>query len=90
MVAFLFLSKKNNNDQIGKIFGVQSKKIFLTKFFEDRTSINKFDVVKFRYSMQDVKDFTITGIIFDTYLLDQEKWGKVLQLAEPKKRRNRT
>lgn len=55
------------------------------KLFEDRKSIKKFDLVKFRYSMQDAKDFTITGIVFDTYLLNQEKWAKVLQLADPKK-----
>lgn len=83
--SFIILNKKNNNDQIGEIFGVQSKKIFLVKLFEDRKSIKKFDLVKFRYSMQDAKDFTITGIVFDTYLLNQEKWAKVLQLADPKK-----
>lgn len=83
--SFTILNKKNNNDQIGEIFGVQSKKIFLVKLFEDRKSIKKFDLVKFRYSMQDAKDFTITGIVFDTYLLNQEKWAKVLQLADPKK-----
>lgn len=83
--SFAILNKKNNNDQIGEIFGVQSKKIFLVKLFEDRKSIKKFDLVKFRYSMQDAKDFTITGIVFDTYLLNQEKWAKVLQLADPKK-----
>jgi len=72
-------------DQIGEIFGVQSKKIFLVKLFEDRASIKKFDVVKFKYSMQDAKDSVITGIVFDTYLLNQEKWAKILQLANPKK-----
>ncbi len=69
--------------QIGEIFGVQSKKIFLVKLFEDRKSIKKFDIVKFRYSMQDSSDFVIIGIVFDTYLLNQEKWAKVLQLKEP-------
>jgi uncharacterized protein DUF87 len=83
--SFVTLLKKENKNQIGEIFGVQSKKIFLVKLFEDRLSIKKFDVVKFRYSMQDSKDFTITGIVFDTYLLNQEKWAKILQLADPKK-----
>ena len=71
--------------EIGEIFGVQSKKIFLVKLFEDRKSITKFDIVKFRYSMQDAKDFVIVGIVFDTYLLNQEKWAKVLQLKDPEK-----
>ncbi len=83
--SFATLSKKENSDQIGEIFGVQSKKIFLVKLFEDRKSIKKFDVVRFSYSMQDTKDFVITGIVFDTYLLNQEKWAKVLQLGDPKK-----
>lgn len=79
--SFAVLTKKENNNQIGEIFGVQSKKIFLVKLFEDRKDIKKFDIVKFRYSMQDSDEFLITGIVFDTYLLNQEKWGKVLQLG---------
>ena len=67
---------------IGEIFGVQSKKIFLVKLFEDRTkSIKRFDIVKFKYSMQDSDAYTIAGIVFDTYLLNQEKWLKILQLG---------
>lgn len=80
---FFLKKSKENGDQIGEIFGVQSKKIFLVKLFEDRKSIKKFDVVKFKYSMQDSSDFVIIGIVFDTYLLNQEKWAKVLQLKEP-------
>lgn len=42
------------SNAIGEIFGVQSKKIFLAKLFEDKgKSIRKFDIVKFKYSMQD-------------------------------------
>jgi len=79
-----FLNKsKEKGDQIGEIFGVQSKKIFLVKLFEDRKGIKKFDIVKFRYSMQDSSDLMIIGIVFDTYLLNQEKWAKILQLKEP-------
>jgi len=76
---------KNKGDQIGEIFGVQSKKVFLAKLFEDRVSIKKFDIVKFRYSMQDGEALVISGIVFDTYLLNQEKWAKILQLKEPEK-----
>ena len=87
--SFSLVAKKENSDQIGEIFGVQSKKIFLVKMFEDRKSIIKFDIVKFRYSMQDSDDLIITGIVFDTYLLNQEKWAKILQLAEPKKEKSK-
>lgn len=80
---FKISNKKKTVDQIGEIFGVQSKKIFLIKLFDDKRQISKFDLVKFRYSMQDVDGFIIRGIIFDTYLLNQEKWAKILQLSEP-------
>ncbi len=74
--------KRLQSNAIGEIFGVQSKKIFLVKLFEDRSkSIKRFDVVKFKYSMQDSDEYAIAGIVFDTYLLNQEKWVKVLQLG---------
>lgn len=77
--------KQNDNKfQVGEIFSVQSKKIFLVKIFADK-SIRKFDVVKFRHSIQDNNELVITGVVFDTYLLNREKWGKILQLSEPQK-----
>jgi len=80
-----FSTKKEKLDKnaIGEIFWVQSKKIFLVKLYEDRkNSIKKFDIVEFRYSMQDSDEFIMTWIVFDTYLLNQEKWTKILQLGE--------
>ena len=77
-----FSIKKKDIDEnaIGEIFWVQSKKIFLVKLFEDRKNIKKFNIVKFRYSMQESDGLLITWIVFDTYLLNKEKWAKVLQL----------
>lgn len=80
--TFAIDNKELDENALGEIFGVQSRKIFLIKLFEDRKSIKKFDVVKFRYSMQDSTDFLMSGIVFDTYLLNQEKWAKVLQLGK--------
>lgn len=82
--TFAIKSRKYNENALGEIFGVQSRKLFLVKLFEDRKSILKFDIVEFQYSMQDSEGMTITGIIFDTYLLNQEKWTKVLQLSTSK------
>ena len=82
-----FTREKNKvqPNAIGEIFGVQSKKIFLVKLFEDRSkSIKRFDVVTFMYSMQDSDTYAIAGLVFDTYLLNQEKWIKVLQLGTTK------
>ena len=82
---FLPMVLKESRNQIGEIFSVQSKKMFLAKLFEDRKSIKRFDIVKFHYSMQDNDDLFIIGIVFDTYLLNQEKWAKVLQLMRPRR-----
>ncbi len=86
--TFSITNKKHDESAIGEIFGVQSKKIFLVKLFEDRKVIQKFDIVKFRYSMQDIDDLAITGIVFDTYLLNKEKWTKILQLGIPQNPEN--
>ncbi|SHK04306.1 hypothetical protein SAMN04488028_102593 [Reichenbachiella agariperforans] len=73
---------KIQSNAIGEIFGVQSKKIFLVKLYEDRSkSIKRFDILNFKYTMQDSDAYAIAGIVFDTYLLNQEKWVKVLQLG---------
>ncbi len=79
--TFTVLRKRKSEDEIGSVFGVQSKRMFLVRLYEDRKSIKKFDVVKFRYSMQDSDKYLMTGIIFDTYLLNEEKWAKVLQIG---------
>ena len=77
--TFSVSNKKYNNNALGEIFGIQSKNIFLAKLFQDQ-SIKKFDVVKFRYSVQDSNNSLMIGIIIDIYFLNQEKWIKVLKL----------
>lgn len=80
--SFARKQNKIQSNAIGEIFGVQSKKIFLVKLYEDRSkNIKRFDIVTFKYSMQDSDSYAIAGIVFDTYLLNQEKWIKVLQLG---------
>ncbi|WP_158551401.1 ATP-binding protein [Rhodohalobacter sp. SW132] len=80
--SFFREQSKVQSNAVGEIFGVQAKKIFLVKLFEDRSkSIKRFDILNFKYSMQDSDAYAIAGIVFDTYLLNQEKWIKVLQLG---------
>lgn len=84
--SFARKQNKMQSNAIGEIFGVQSKKIFLVKLYEDRSkNIKRFDIVTFKYSMQDSDSYAIAGIVFDTYLLNQEKWIKVLQLGTTSK-----
>ncbi len=71
-----------NGDALGDIFSVQSNKMFLVKLFEDRKSVKKFDIVKFRYIMDDESSRIKKGLVFDTYNLNKEKWAKVIILKE--------
>lgn len=88
--VFSIVKKKKDIDEIGTIFGVQSKKMFLVRLHEDRKAIKKFDLVKCKYSMQDSNEYVMSGIVFDTYLLNQEKWAKILQLGEIEEKRKNT
>lgn len=71
---------KLSSDAIGEVFGVQSKRMFLVRVFDDKKSIRRFDLVKFSYSMHDTPSKVLEGFVFDTYLLNQEKWAKVLHI----------
>lgn len=73
---------KKNSDAIGDIFSVQSNRMFLVKLFEDRKSVKKFDVVKFRYLMDEESNRINRGFIFDTYNLNRERWVKIILLSE--------
>ena len=48
--SFVRKQNKIQSNAIGEIFGVQSKKIFLVKLYEDRSkSIKRFDILNFKY-----------------------------------------
>lgn len=73
--------RKYSKEALGTIFGVESNGIFLTKIFDDKNNINKFDAVEFIYSFEN-NQLTSKGLIFDTYSLNSEKWAKVLELKK--------
>lgn len=73
--------RKYSKEALGTIFGVESNGIFLTKIFDDKNNINKFDTVEFIYSFEN-NQLTSKGLIFDTYSLNSEKWAKVLELKK--------
>jgi hypothetical protein len=74
-------AKKEPQQGIGQIFGVQSKNTFLVKLYDERPTIKIFDFVEFRYSMEDNTKVR-KGLILDNYLLNQEQWVKVLVSEE--------
>ncbi len=73
--------KEKDKTAVGQIFGIESQKMFLVKLFDNSKELKKFDVVKFNHSMSS-HNTTYTGIVFDYYLLNRERWIKVLQLDE--------
>jgi hypothetical protein len=80
---FTAIKEKNGKEAIGQIFGVQSKNTFLVKLSENRSQTTRiFEFVEFKYSIDNqVKK----GLILDVYLLNQEKWVKVLTTQEIEK-----
>ena len=70
-------SQKSGGQDIGEIIGVQSRNTFLAKLYTQRVSVKRFDIVAFRYSM-DENGRVFTGIIVDNYLLNEQQWVKIL------------
>jgi uncharacterized protein len=70
-------AQKAGGQDIGEIIGVQSSNTFLAKLYTQRVSVKRFDIVAFRYSMDD-KGRVFTGIIVDNYLLNEQQWVKIL------------
>lgn len=69
------LSKKNEGNDIGEIFGIQSKNVLLVKLNGNKKISSKlFDFVEFKRS---IDDKTRVGMIVDIYLLNDEQWIKV-------------
>lgn len=67
----------SRTDDIGEIFGVQSKNTFLVKLYNERKPVRRFDFVEFRYSMEETGKVR-KGLIIDNYLLNQQQWVKVI------------
>jgi len=77
---FVLLSTKkatSNENDIGEIFGVQSKNTFLVKLYKDRVPIHRFDCVVFLYAIGGSQQ-KHRGVILDIYNLNEEKWAKVM------------
>lgn len=70
-------SKGQKANDIGEIIGVQSKNTFLARLYTKRSSVKRFDLVEFRYSMEESHKIC-KGMIVDNYLLNEQQWIKVL------------
>ncbi len=64
-------------DVVAEIFSVQSDSAFLARTFPDSPSTKRFDLVGF--SSKAVKEGAwITGLVLDTYQLNQQRWLRIL------------
>lgn len=82
LVNKISIKKKYSDDAVGRIISVQSKKIFLVRLFQDSLNAKIFDIVRFKYTVQDDETFVCYGFILETFLLNDQKWVKVLLCKE--------
>jgi|WetSurMetagenome_2_1015567.scaffolds.fasta_scaffold00300_14 uncharacterized protein len=62
---------------VGEIIGVQSRNTFLAKLYTERVTVRRFDIVEFRYSM-DERHRVVKGMIVDNFFLNEQQWIKIL------------
>ncbi|MCX6828586.1 MAG: DUF87 domain-containing protein [candidate division Zixibacteria bacterium] len=70
-------SRRKAGLDIGEIIGVQSRNTFLAKLYTERVPVRRFDIVAFRYSM-DEGHRVFKGMIVDNFLLNEQQWIKIL------------
>lgn len=74
------LPAATSEEMVAEIFSVQSDSAFLARTFPDSHPIQRFDVVGFSSSA--VKGGAwITGLVLDTYQLNQQRWLRILTSA---------
>ncbi|NDV43664.1 ATP-binding protein [Flagellimonas sediminis] len=78
LINRLSIKKRIKDNSIGRIISVQSKKVFLVRLFQDSLKSKTFDLVRFKYAAQDDEVTVCYGFILETFLLDDQKWVKVL------------
>jgi len=62
---------------IGEIIGVQSRNTFLARLYKVHVPVRRFDIVEFRYSMDEGRRI-FKGMIVDNFLLNEQQWIKIL------------
>jgi hypothetical protein len=74
-------AKRKAGLDIGEIIGVQSRNTFLAKLYTERVAVKRFDIVEFRYSMDEGRR-VFKGMIVDNFLLNEQQWIKILATDE--------
>jgi len=63
--------------EIAKLFGIQSSSAFLARMYPNSVPVNRFDVVGF-LSNSSGSESWITGLVLETYELNEQRWLKIL------------
>ncbi len=73
---------RSKNAAIGEIIGVQSKNTFLAKLYAPGGVLTRcFDLVQFFHQMNEARQIC-RGIIVDDYILNEQRWIKILATEE--------
>jgi len=80
LLTFVVGHKQGQQD-VGEIIGVQSKNVFLAQLYSERAAVRRFDLVQFRYSMDD-EHRVFRGMIIDNYLMNEKQWIKILSTEQ--------
>lgn len=88
MKAIMMISwvAKKPDSEIAKLFGVQSGNAFLARLFPNSIPVSRLDVVGFASTVGGRTSW-ITGVVIETYELNEQRWMKILtddSLAEIK------
>jgi len=71
------IKRPKGENALARIFGVQSRNIFLAKLFKERGAARRFDPITFIYAVDSQRLF-FQGVILDNQLLNEEQWIKIL------------
>jgi hypothetical protein len=82
LVNKIQIKRRYSDDAVGRIISVQSKKIFLVNLFQDSLKTKCFDIVRFKYTVQENDTTICYGFVLDIFLLNDQKWIKVLLVKE--------
>ena len=75
-------SSKSKDSAVGEIIGVHSRNTFLARLYSKcAVPIDRFELVEFRHQM-DETGHPCRGIVVDDYILNQQRWIKILATDE--------
>lgn len=82
ILANAFTNLRARRGEVGQLFSVQSSNVFLAKAYDVAPVCGTRDAVFIQYNVEKSEHATRHGMIIDSYLLNNEKWLKILSLGD--------